>query len=188
MEEPAQDINDRLARLERENRQLRAKLEASAGFQPRSPIDPRPMIDPRPPVGCWSMLAAALILVPTILFPPWMEVRTQRSGGLFFSEHVKDIYSSFAGFDFLLSKTLWKDGPSREPSFGEHFEVTVYRIIWPMYFVMLFGESLFLWAGAVGIDFALGRRRWRIREATKPKGLCDSMDVGKEKSPHRGRE
>ena len=30
-----------------------------------------------------SMLAAALILGPTILFPPWLEVRTERVEGFF---------------------------------------------------------------------------------------------------------
>jgi hypothetical protein len=93
------------------------------------------------------------------------------------SEHVKDLYSSLAGFDFLLTKTLWKDGPSRHLSLGERFEVTVYRIVWPMYSAIFIGESLLLWAGAVGIDFAHRRRRWRNREAIKPKGLRDSRDV-----------
>ncbi len=123
------------------------------------------------------MLAAALILGPTILFPPWLEVSTERVEAVFFSEHVKDLYSSFAGFDFLLTKTLPKDGGTRHLSLGEHIEVNVCRIVWPMYFAILFGESLFLWAGAVGIDFALRRRRRRIREAAKPNGPRHRINV-----------
>jgi hypothetical protein len=175
MEESMRDIHDRLALLERENHELRAKLEASAGLRPRSPTLPS-----RAPVGCASLFVAVGIIVTTILFPPWLEVRTERRELLYYSEHVEDLYSSFAGFDYLLSAEKWKERDKRRFDYATygwgkygHFEVTVYRVFWPM----IVGEWLFLGVGAVGIGFALRRRGKRILEAIKSKGLPDSVDV-----------
>jgi hypothetical protein len=175
MEESMADIHDRLARLERENRQLRAKLEASAGHRPRSP-----MVPSRAPVGCAWLIVAVSIIVPTILFPPWLEVRTERREVLFYFEHVEDLHSSFAGFDYLLSAEKWKENDKRRFDYATygwakygHFEVTVYRVFWPL----LVGEWLFLGVVAMGIGFALRRRGRRIREEMKPTGLPDSLDV-----------
>jgi hypothetical protein len=177
MEESTQDIDDRLARLERENRQLRAKLEASAALEPDSP-----MVPSRAPVGCLTFLVAGVIIVSTILFPPWLEVRAERREILYFTERVEDLESRFAGFDYVLSPEKWKWKDERRFTYATtgwkksgHFEVTEYRIFWPM----LFGEWLFLGVGVVGIGFALRRRRRRDREATKSKSWPGRMDTAK---------
>jgi hypothetical protein len=178
MEESMRDIHDRLARLERENCQLRAMLEASAGLRPRSPV-----ASSRALVGCASILVAVGVVVPTILFPPWLEVRTERREVLYYSEHVKDLYSSFAGFDYLLSAEKRKEKDKRSFDYATygwgkygHFEVTVYRVFWPM----MVGEWLFLGVVAMGIGFDLRRRGKRIREAIESKGLPMRVDLVKE--------
>jgi hypothetical protein len=176
MEGREQVIDDRLARLERENRQLRAKLGALADVERRSTIYPS-----RTAIGCFSLLVVTtLIFLSTTLYAPWLEVRTERREVLYWHEHVKDLYSRFAGFDYLLSAEKWKEKDRKGFDFAvhgwekyDHFEVTVYRVFWQM----LIGEWLLLGIGGMGIAFALRRRRRRIREASKPKGLPDRMDV-----------
>ena len=133
----------------------------------------------RAAVGCGSLLVALGIIIPTILFPPWLEVRTERREVLYWSEHVKDLHSSFAGFDYLLSAEKRQEKDIRRFDYATygwakygHFEVTVYRIFWPM----IVGEWLFLGVGAMAIGLALRRRGRRFREATKSKGLPDSVD------------
>jgi hypothetical protein len=137
------------------------------------------MVPSRVAVGCASLLVAVGIIVTTTVFPPWLEVRTERREVLYYSEHVKDLYSSFAGFDYLLSAEKSKEKDKRVFDYATygwgkygHFEVTVYRVFWPM----LVGEWLFLGVGAVGIGFDLRRRGRRIRKALESKRLADSVD------------
>jgi hypothetical protein len=136
------------------------------------------MAPSRAPVGWAGLLVAVAVIVPTILFPPWLAVRTERRELLYRSERVKDLYRWFAGFDYLLAseKWKWKDESRLVRAASERFEVTEFRIFWPM----LFGEWLLLWGGVIGIRFALRRRRRRIREATRSKGPPGSMDVVEE--------
>jgi hypothetical protein len=138
------------------------------------------MVPSHVPAGCASLVIAVGIIVTTILFPPWLEVRTERREVLYYSEHVEDLYSSFAGFDYLLSAEKSKEKDKRVFDYATygwgkygHFEVTVYRVYWPM----IIGEWLFLGLGAMGIRFALRRRGRRIREAIKSKGLPDSVII-----------
>ncbi len=113
----------------------------------------------------WATLVTRgtwLILFLTLLLPPWVKARCQRKELLYFTLHVKDYERAFAGYDFLFAGTKWE---AQEPPMlttpGDTFDVTEYRIFWPVLVV----EWVVICFVAVCLIVGLSQRR---RVATKP--------------------
>lgn len=100
-----------------------------------------------------------LILLLTLLLPPWVKARCQRKDLLYFTLHVKDYERAFAGYDFLFAESKWE---AQEPPVlmtpGEKFDVTEYRIFWPV----LLCEWVVICLAAVCLLVVLSRRRRRV--------------------------
>jgi hypothetical protein len=125
-------------------------------------------------VTCGTLLILAL----TVSLPPWVKVKCQRQELLYFSQHVKDYERSFAGYDFLFAGPKWESqGPPIATTPGQTFDVTEYRIFWPV----LFGEWVVICLAAVSLFVVLSRR---LRVATEPL----EGDVDQSASPDRPRD
>jgi hypothetical protein len=109
-------------------------------------------------VTCGTLLILSL----TVLLPPWVKVKCQRQELLYFSRHVKDYERTFVGYDFLFADRKWETvGPPTAPASGQTFDVTEYRIFWPV----LVGEWLVSCLAAGSLFVVLSRR---LRVATEP--------------------
>jgi hypothetical protein len=97
-----------------------------------------------------------------MLLPPWVEVKCQRQELLYFSVHVKDYGQTFMGYEFLFADRKWETvGPPTTPASGQTFDVTEYRIFWPL----LVGEWVVICLAAGYLFLMLSRR---LRVTTEP--------------------
>src|SRR5262249_35784642 len=105
-------------------------------------------------IGLLSVLGCGTVLVVilTLLFPPWVKVKCQRQELLYFSTRAKVYDRTFAGFDFIFSGQKWTRTPDPNVS-GQLFDSTEYDIYWPV----LIGEWLVVVVGA-GIWFIKSSR------------------------------
>ncbi|OAI41466.1 hypothetical protein AYO40_03145 [Planctomycetaceae bacterium SCGC AG-212-D15] len=114
-------------------------------------------------IGLAAVIAAgtASILTATFLVPPWVEVKTQRQVGIFFSHHVKDYEQHFIGYDFIFSESkVNRTDPPGPRSSGYFFDATEHRIWWPVLMV----EWTVVVVAAVALFAFLS---WRLRTLRK---------------------
>jgi hypothetical protein len=109
-------------------------------------------------IGLATLITGGTLLIAflTVLLPPWVKVKCQRQALLFgFSNHVKDYERTFVGYHFLLGSSKWQTvGPPTARLAGQTFDVTEYRIFWPV----LIGEWLLLSLAAGYLFVVLSRR------------------------------
>src|SRR5262245_59141506 len=160
MDEAPASVKEQLARLERENRELRDRMEIT----PKVPAGPARNATTQSS-GCLSLIGLLVVcgviglsvLWLLSLYPPWQRVMSQRQQVLYWSAWVKDYERQFVGFDYAASEAKkQKDWPASPPPSGNLFDVAEYQIDWPL----LWGE----WAVtcgliAIGAYFAFKRRK-----------------------------
>jgi hypothetical protein len=134
------------------------------------------------PTGCLARIGLAAVIaggailavVLTVLVPPWVEATSQRQVGLYFSHHVKVKEQHFVGYDVLLSGSKGKMAePAHSITSGETFDVTEFRIFWPL----LFSEWATIVIGAIGF-YAVCSRRLRGGRTTPDVGTAAIPEPG----------
>ena len=132
----------------------------------------KPSTKPSPASGCLSVIGLATLITCgalmtialTVSVPPWLKVETQRREVLYFSEHVKDYEQTFVGYDSLFASSKWQStGPTAPRAPGQYFDVTEYRIWWPL----LTGEW-FVIACVASVLFVVLRARLHRPGTTSP--------------------
>jgi hypothetical protein len=125
-------------------------------------------------IGFTTIFACGTLLVLglTILFPPWVEVRSQKRQVLYWSTHVRDYEQTFVGFDWLFadakSRTI---GPPTQPMSEQFFDVTEFRLYGPV----LVAEWVAIGLVAIYLYVTLSRRLRIGRSSHVPK--AESSDA-----------
>jgi hypothetical protein len=122
-------------------------------------------------VGLATLIAFGTLSVLglTVLLPPWARVRSQRQELLYFSKEVQVYEKTFAGYDWLFAESKWQTNAPRVVASGQFFDVTDYRIYWPL----LVAEWVAVGLGAACLFVLLSRR---LRTAFRPDNVLDSGD------------
>jgi hypothetical protein len=131
-------------------------------------------------LACVVSLGALWLLGVATVLPPWVKVKCQRRQVLYWSEQVKIYEQEFAGYDLLTSKSKWQTiGPATSPSSETYFDVTEYRVYWPL----LAAEWAVICLAAIGVFVWLSRR---LSASRPPSGSQEGPGHGQRGGPDRG--
>lgn len=173
MSDSSLDPERRLEQLQQENQALRNQIDTQLHTERAFKSVGRTVGSLRRigRTGLCGMIAV-LVLGLCLVYPPWMRVRSQRQQVLYWSRWVKDYESEFAGYGHTFSEAGQHEDWPKNPVSESFFDVTEYRIHWPL----LIAE----WAVICGLIAGGAHvvRKRRAAASVKTGGLQDHSDSG----------
>lgn len=135
MSDSSLDPERRLDRLQQENQALRNQIDSLRQIE-RTPGTAGRIAGCLKRTGRAGICGAIALLVLglCLLYPPWQRVRSQRQQVLYWSRWVKDYEREFVGYGHTHSEAGQHEDWPNNPSSGALFDVTEYRIHWPLVF------------------------------------------------------